>query len=260
MHLYYFKYRVVFFHSTIQQIMYFIFFTLNVIGVFIAWLIIKTISTFLFHIIFIFPINYFLGSTADVSIIMLHNKQKVISGILMILVVTLMLGCSSYSYVFAPPLQPANHHHKVFDKKQDSGTSSKDASNGGDGDSSDNSGGYSSSSGKTLGHTDDSSSDSSRGSSTSDIRSSDSSNNLDNSDNKNNDHSTNDVGNTGENQGSRENVSLTGTNTPTPQTTCEQGSNCTDQQGLGDRDRFTTATTARKQDNNTPFILSLPFP
>ncbi len=72
---------------------------------------------------------------------------------------------------------------------------------------------------------------------------------------------TNDVGNTGENQGSGENVPLTRTDTPALQTTCEQGSNCTDQQSSTDRDRSTTATTdATKQDNNMPFVLSLPFP
>jgi hypothetical protein len=67
-----------------------------------------------------------------------------------------------------------------------------------------------------------------------------------------------------EQQGAGENVPPTGTATPTPQTSCEQGSNCTDQQGLSDRDRSTTATTTNttKQDNNnnTPFVLSLPFP
>ncbi|MFL6342157.1 MAG: hypothetical protein ACJ72U_11515, partial [Nitrososphaeraceae archaeon] len=94
-----------------------------------------------------------------------------------------------------------------------------------------------------------------------------------------NDQSTNDGSNTGTDnnlqaiepakpdeqaqQGAGENVPPTETATPTPQTSCEQGSNCTDQQGLSDRDRSTTATTTNttKQDNNnTPFVLSLPFP
>jgi hypothetical protein len=50
---------------------------------------------------------------------------------------------------------------------------------------------------------------------------------------------------------------------PTPDTTCEQGSNCTDQQGLSDRDRSSTtsttsAITSGEDNNNTPFVL--PFP
>ncbi len=122
---------------------------------------------------------------------MLDDRQKVISGILVIIAVAvLMLGSFSsfYSFVYALSLQSSNAHHKAFDKKQDSGTSSKDASNGGGGgdDDSDNSGGSSSSrSDETLGHTDDSYSDSSRdgSSSTSDTRSSDGSNNLGNTDN-----------------------------------------------------------------------------
>ena len=214
-----------------------------------------------------------LDGTAEGSIILLDDRQKVIYGILVIIAVAvLMLGSFSsfYSSVYALSLQSSNAHHKVFDKKQDSGTRSKDARNDGGGDgSSDNSGGGSSSSrsDKTLGHRDDSSSDNSidGSSSTSDTRSSDSSNNLGNSDNNNNknnnDQGTKDGGNTGENQGTGDNIPLTGTDTPTPQTTCEHGSNCTDQQGLSDRDRSTTATTdSTKQDDNAPFVLSLPFP
>src|SRR4051794_73046 len=107
---------------------------------------------FLFHIIFICLKNIFIVST-DESV-MLHDKQKVICHTLIIAATILMLGSSSsYSFVFALPLQSAIHHHKVFDKKQDSGSNSKDARNGGD--SSDNS-------------------DSSRASSTSDTKSSDS--------------------------------------------------------------------------------------
>ncbi|HJT47503.1 MAG TPA: hypothetical protein VJ729_04915 [Nitrososphaeraceae archaeon] len=44
------------------------------------------------------------------------------------------------------------------------------------------------------------------------------------------------------------------------QTTCEQGSNCSDQQGLSAHDHSTTGTTANIQDDKTPFVLSLPFP
>ena len=60
-------------------------------------------------------------------------------------------------------------------------------------------------------------------------------------------------------QGSTENVAPTGTATPAPATACEQVSNCTDQQGLTDRDRSTTSADTTKVDNE-PFVLSLPFP
>jgi hypothetical protein len=46
---------------------------------------------------------------------------------------------------------------------------------------------------------------------------------------------------------------------PTPGTTCEQGSNCTEQQSLSDRDRSTSAPGTTEQED-TPFVLSLPFP
>jgi hypothetical protein len=259
----------------------------NVIGPFLAYLIIKTIFTYLFHIVFIFPHQVFSYHAAEESVTMLHNKQKAICHTLTIALTIVILGSSCYSSsVSAFTLQPAIHHDKLFDKKQDSRSNSKDASNGGS--STGNSGrSSSSSSDKTVDHlqvssgTGSSSSSSSR--STPDTKSSDSSNNLRNSDNnENNDQSTNDGSNTGtdnnlqaidpakpdeqEQQGAGENVPPTGTATPTPQTSCEQGSNCTDQQGLSDRDRSTTATTTNttKQDNNnnnnTPFVLSLPFP
>ncbi|MFL6396262.1 MAG: hypothetical protein ACJ706_03775 [Nitrososphaeraceae archaeon] len=212
---------------------------------------------------------------------MLHNKQKVICHTLIIALTIVILGSSCYSSVSAFPFQ-STIHHKVFDKKQDSRSNSKDASNGGS--STGNSGrSSSSSSDKTVDHLQVSSgtgSSSSSSTSTPDTKSSDSSNNLRNSDNnENNDQSTNDGSNTGTDnnlqaiepakpdeqaqQGAGENVPPTETATPTPEITCEQGSNCTDQQGLSNRDRSTTATTTNttKQDNNnTPFVLSLPFP
>jgi hypothetical protein len=76
---------------------------------------------------FIFPIKYFPDSTAGESIIMLHNKQKAISDMLIIVVIILMLGSS----VSAIPLQSAIDHHKAFAKKQDSTISSKNTGNGG---------------------------------------------------------------------------------------------------------------------------------
>jgi hypothetical protein len=261
----------------------------NVIGPFLAYLIIKTIFTYLFHIVFISLHQVFSYHAAEESVTMLHNKQKAICHTLTIALTIVILGSSCYSSsVSAFTLQPAIHHDKLFDKKQDSRSNSKDASNGGS--STGNSGrSSSSSSDKTVDHlqvssgTGSSSSSSSSSRSTPDTKSSDSSNNLRNSDNnENNDQSTNDGSNTGtdnnlqaidpakpdeqEQQGAGENVPPTGTATPTPQTSCEQGSNCTDQQGLNDRDRSTTAntTSTTKQDNNnnnnTPFVLSLPFP
>jgi hypothetical protein len=59
MHSRYFKYNVVLLYSTIQHLIYFNF-TLNVIDIFFVYLIIKTIFTFSFHIIFILPSNTFL--------------------------------------------------------------------------------------------------------------------------------------------------------------------------------------------------------
>jgi cytoskeletal protein RodZ len=208
---------------------------------------------------------------------MLHNKQKVICHTLIIALTIVILGSSCYSSVSAFPFQ-STIHHKVFDKIQDSRSNSKDASNGNSGRSS------SSSSDKTVDHLQVSSgtgSSSSSSKSTPDTKSSDSSNNLRNSDNnENNDQSTNDGSNTGADnnlqaiepakpdeqaqQEAGENVPSTGIATPTPQITCELGSNCTDQQGLSDRDRSTTAnstsTTKHDKKNNTPFVLSLPFP
>jgi cytoskeletal protein RodZ len=184
---------------------------------------------------------------------MLHNKQKVICHTLIIALTITILGYYSYSSVSAFPFQSTIHHDKLFDKKQDSGSNSKDASNGNSGRSS------SSSSDKTVDHLQVSSgtgSSSSSSKSTPDTKSSDSSNNLRNSDNnENNDQSTNDGSNTGADnnlqaiepakpdeqaqQEAGENVPSTGIATPTPQITCELGSNCTDQQGLSDRDRST---------------------
>jgi lipopolysaccharide export LptBFGC system permease protein LptF len=181
-----------------------------------------------------------------------QNKQKVICHSLTMVVVTVAIVLLGFSSVFALSLQPAIHqHNKVFDKKQQDRSSSA---------------AHSSSSGS------------------SDSKSSDKLNNEGNSNNdnnRNNNQGTNDGSNPGaddnlqsadtdqqqqqEQQGGRENVApldtSTPTPTPTPQTACEQGSNCTDQQGLSDRNRSTTNTaTVTKQDDNTPFVLSLPFP
>ena len=180
---------------------------------------------------------------------MLDDKRKKVSCHTLIIVVAftiVMLGSSSYSSsVSAFPFQSAIHHHnKVFDKKQDS-VSSGDRIRG-------------------SSHTKNSDNSNNEGSS--------------NDNKKNNDQGTNDGSNTDsdnnlqavesvtrgeqQRQGTGESVSSVGTAAPmpTPQTTCEQGSNCTDQQGFSDRDRSSTtnSTGTSGQDNNTPFVL--PFP
>jgi cytoskeletal protein RodZ len=171
------------------------------------------------------------------SLMMLHNKQKVTCYTLIIVAVTiLMLG---YSSVSAFPFQTTTiNHHKIFGKKQASSSSS----------------GADSSSSRS-----------------SDTKGSDNSNDNNNN-KKNNNQGTNDDSDTSpddnlqsaetdQQQGTGESVAPTGTATPTPQATCEQGSNCTDQQGLSDHDRSPTdSAAATTQDNNTPFILSVPFP
>ena len=145
----------------------------------------------------------------------------------------------SSSSVSAFSLQSPIHHHKVFDKKQ--GSDSRSSSDTKRSDNSDNNG---------------------------------NSNNDDS--NKNNNQGTNDGSNTGtdntfqavepaksgeqQQQGSGENIASIEMVTPKSKTICEQGSNCTDQQGSSDRDRSTTDAAPTKQDDNTPFVLSLPFP
>ena len=181
-----------------------------------------------------------------------QNKQKLICNTLTMVVVAtvaiVLFGfSSSYSSVAALSLQLVIHHpRKVFDNKQQDS-----ASSGGDG-------------------------------SSSNTKSSDNSNNDGSSDGNNNskNQGTNDGSSNSDAHdnlqsvepaktgkewelGSGENVaSPTRTTAPTPQsqTSCEQGSNCTDQQGVGDHDRSSTTGSASKsgQDNNTPFIL--PFP
>jgi cytoskeletal protein RodZ len=204
---------------------------------------------------------------------MLHNKQKMICHTLIIALTIVILGFSSYSSIFAISVQSAIHHHKVFDKKQDSDSDSKDArSDGSDGRPS-------SSSDKIDDHLQISSShssDSGSSSSSSDTKSSDNTNNVDsaNTNKNNNDQSTNDGSNTGadnnlqavepaktgeqQQQSTGKNSSLIGTATSTSHTSCEQGSNCTDQQGLSDHDRSTTDNTTTTKQDNMPFVL--PFP
>jgi len=163
-------------------------------------------------------------------------------------VAIILLGSSS---AFALSLQPAIHqHNKVFDNKRQHG----------DGSSSNGAG--------------------------SDTKSSDKSNNDGNSNNNNIDRNSNQGTNDGRSNsgahnnlqsvepaktgkevegegGSGQNVAPpigTTMSTPQSQTSCEQGSDCTDQQGLGDRDRSSPTTGATTKQEDTPFVLSLPFP
>ena len=113
--------------------------------------IMKIIFIVLFHITFIFLVKFnSLDSIAGESII-LHNKRKMISNILIIAVTILMLGSSSYSSASLVTLQSEIDHYRAFAKKQYSGiNSSKDMGNSV---GSDNSGSrFASSSDKTLHH------------------------------------------------------------------------------------------------------------
>ena len=170
---------------------------------------------------------------------MLHDKQKVICHTLIIVVAFTIVMLGSYystSFVSAFSLQPTIHHHnKVFDKKQESDSSSSSDTKRSD--NSDNNG--------------------------------NSNNNNNDDNNKNNNQGTNDDINTGtdntfqavepaksgeqqQQQGSGENIAPIGAATPKSDTACEQGSS--------DHDRSTTDAATTNQDDNTPFVLSLPFP
>ena len=168
---------------------------------------------------------------------MLDDKQNKVSCHTLIIVVAIaivMLGYSSYSSspsVSAFPFQSAIHHHKVFDKKQVSSSSSSS-------DAKDNS--------------NNNNKNNNQGTGTNDGSNTSPDNNLQSAE----------TDQQQQKQGGVENVAPieTSTPTPTPETTCEQGSNCTDQQGFSDRDRSSTTSSAGTsgQDNNTPFVL--PFP
>lgn len=232
----------------------------------------KALYIFLFQLFLLFLLNTFKNktSTADEPVIMPQNKQKAICHTLTILVIVaaiVLVGfSSSYSSALALSLQQPfiHNHHKVLDKKQQGDDISGDRSS-----------------------SRSSSSVSDSGGSSPETKSSDKSNNKGNSNNNNNiegnnNQNTNDGGSSntgpysdlqsvepaksGEQRQQQEpggNDAQTGTATPTltPDTSCEQGSNCTDQQGLSDRDRSPPTTTrAPTEQEDTPFVLSLPFP
>jgi hypothetical protein len=178
--------------------------------------------------------------------------------IISVAITLVLLSVFSYSSVSALSLQSVIHHqNKAFSKKQDGGSNSNGGSSGGS-------------------------------SGNSNTKGSDNLNNEDNSNSnidKKNNQGTNHGTNTGHHNnlaieppktGGQQQQQITGENIPPIMTTpapmpsiiCEQGSNCTDQQGVNDQDRssssMTSSATTSEQDNNsnnnTPFVLSLPFP
>jgi hypothetical protein len=159
--------------------------------------------------------------------------------------ITLILLSASHFYssvsAFSFSLQSVIHHqNNIFSKKQDGGS-----------DSNSNGIGISSSNPNTKG----SDNSDNEGNSNTDI------------DMKNNQR-TNSPTDTGSHITGGRQQQVTGENIPpivtapaaTPSTTCEQGSNCTDRQGLSDRDRssITSNASTSGQNNNIPFVL--PFP
>jgi hypothetical protein len=185
---------------------------------------------------------------------MLHNKQKVVTGMsIMIIVAILTFGSSSYSLVSAISSQSSVDHHKASVKKQESRSdanaddrSSKDKGNAERNDK------VGASSGSSQGH----SSDASSSTSNSDTEGSDNSNNVGDAEknNNNNNQATDD----GSNTGIGENVPSITPAIPAPHRSCDQGSNCTDQQDPSNTDHPTAATPTKQ--GSTPFVLSLPFP
>ena len=195
------------------------------------------------------------------SITMIHNEQKVIFDMLLIVlaVILITLDCT-YSSVSAVPIQSVIDHHKEFVKKQDnrnegySGSSRyEDTSNSG---SSGNSGKNDRSSSSTKSYFDNSIDEGDR-------------------DNKKiNYHSKNDIRGTStdydlpiveqlqppivsQKHETRESAPPIGTLTsqpPAPPTACEQASNCTHQQDSNNRDHMTITN------DSTPFSLPMPFP
>jgi len=179
----------------------------------------------------------------------LDDKQKVINGIFIIILVTILtFGSSSYSLVSAVSSQSSIDHDKASVKKQESRSDADDGSSSKDKDNGDGS------SGSSRHDSSDASSRLSSRISNSDTKSSDNSNNVGGIENNNNNEAAND----GSNTGAGENVPSIGIAIPTPHRSCDQGSNCNDQQDPSNTDH-PTAPTATKQ-NNTPFVLSLPFP
>lgn len=191
-----------------------------------------------------------------------------------------MLGSWSYSYVSAFSSLSAIDHHKSFVNKQDSGSSTSKHTTNDDGGGGKVNGGRpeSSSYDKTLGRLYDSSNSGDGSSSTSigsgsGAKSSHDSNNQDNGVG-NNHRGKNDVSNMNPGNylpattGDSLNVPPIDTTTrPSPpqssspiSTACEQRSDCTSQQGSSNSNHSTSTSTTTTTQEDTPFVLSLPFP
>src|ERR1044071_8948412 len=160
---------------------------------------------------------------------MVHNKQKVINAFsIMIIVTILTFGSSSYSLVFAISSQSSIDHHKASVKKQDSRSHPDD-----DGSSKDNGNAESNDKvGGSSGSSQDDSSDASSSTSNSDTAGSDNSNDVGYTQKNNNNQATDD----GTNTGIGENVPSIAPAIPAPHSSCDQGSNCNDQQDPSNSD------------------------
>ena len=170
--------------------------------------------------------------------------------IISLAITLVLLSVFSYSSVSALSLQSVIHHqNKAFSKKQDGGSNSNGGSSGG------SSGNSNTKGSDNLNNEDNSNS------------------NIDKKNNQRTNHDTNigyhnNLAIEPPKTGGQQQQQITGENippiimtpAPMPSIICEQGSNCTDQQGFSDRDRSSTTSSAGTsgQDNNTPFVL--PFP
>lgn len=189
---------------------------------------------------------------------MLYNKQKVVNGIsIMILVTILTFGSSSYSLVSA--MSSSIDHHKASVKKQVSRSDANDDRSSKAKGNAESNAKVSASGGSSQGDSSDASSSGSSGSSSTsnpDTAGSDNSNNVGGTQKNNNNN--NQAADESSNTGIGENVPSIAPAIPAPHRSCDQGSNCNEQQDPSNTDHPTAATPA-KQDN-TPFVLSLPFP
>jgi hypothetical protein len=148
----------------------------------------------------------------------------------------LVVGFYSYSSSLALSLQSVIPHHKISDKKLDSDSRDDISSISSDTKSSDHF-------------------------TKRNIKNNDENNNqgTDHDSNTDADLSSVESSKLGEQQQQRENgENVAPSGILIPETRCEQGSNCTDQHGLSDN-AMTTASDNTTEDN-TPFVLSLPFP
>ena len=191
---------------------------------------------------------------------MLHNTQKMMSSIFIVIIVTILtLGFSSYSLVSAISSETSIDHHKATLKKQVSRSGADDGSSSkvtGNADSNDHGRGSRVSSKRDSS---DASSSSRSSITNSDTTSSDNSNNVGDTEN-NNGNDNNQAASDDSNTVTRENLPSNPTTIFTPHIACDQGSNCNDQQDPNNTDHLTAPTATEQGQGDTPFVLSLPFP